>query len=132
MLFAELAQLAGQRNAIDGRIVEIAAQIENDNLCEPRVRYRITLPHPEAAKFDAALARRADRRSAGGRAAPWNIATPPVRCPGWGPPAAYMLVTFGTGKAAGPPSCSTWCWSARITTGCITAGSSQFLDPPSN
>jgi uncharacterized protein DUF222 len=32
VLFGELAQLAGQRNAIDGRIVEIAAQIENDRL----------------------------------------------------------------------------------------------------
>ena len=33
MLFDELAELAGQRNAIDGRIVEIAAEIERDELC---------------------------------------------------------------------------------------------------
>ena len=33
MLFAELAQLAGQRNAIDGRIVEIVAEIDRDELC---------------------------------------------------------------------------------------------------
>lgn len=33
MLFEELAELAGQRNAIDGRIVEIAAEIEHDGLC---------------------------------------------------------------------------------------------------
>ncbi|MBB2993756.1 hypothetical protein FHR72_005267, partial [Mycolicibacterium iranicum] len=33
VLFGELAELAGQRNAIDGRIVEIAAQIERDELC---------------------------------------------------------------------------------------------------
>ena len=33
MLFAELAELAGQRNAIDGRIVEIVAEIERDELC---------------------------------------------------------------------------------------------------
>ncbi len=32
VLFAELAELAGQRNAIDGRIVEIAAQIEGEEL----------------------------------------------------------------------------------------------------
>ncbi|MBB2993318.1 hypothetical protein FHR72_004826, partial [Mycolicibacterium iranicum] len=32
-LFGELAELTGQRNAIDGRIVEIAAQIERDELC---------------------------------------------------------------------------------------------------
>ncbi|OBF41684.1 hypothetical protein A5724_04865, partial [Mycobacterium sp. ACS1612] len=32
VLFDELAELAGQRNVIDGRIVEIAAQIERDNL----------------------------------------------------------------------------------------------------
>jgi uncharacterized protein DUF222/HNH endonuclease len=32
VLFEELAQLAGQRNAIDGRIVEIAAQIDRDGL----------------------------------------------------------------------------------------------------
>src|SRR4051812_46933981 len=33
VLFDELAELAGQRNAIDGRIVEIAAQMERDELC---------------------------------------------------------------------------------------------------
>jgi Domain of unknown function (DUF222)/HNH endonuclease len=33
VLFEELSQLAGQRNAIDGRIVEIAAEMERDDLC---------------------------------------------------------------------------------------------------
>ncbi len=33
MLFGELAELAGQRNAIDGRIVEIVAEMERDELC---------------------------------------------------------------------------------------------------
>ena len=33
MLFEELSELAGQRNAIDGRIVEIAAEMERDELC---------------------------------------------------------------------------------------------------
>lgn len=33
MLFEELAELAGQRNAIDGRIVEIAAEMDSDELC---------------------------------------------------------------------------------------------------
>src|SRR3954468_13966037 len=33
VLFAELSELAGQRNAIDGRIVEIAAEMERDELC---------------------------------------------------------------------------------------------------
>ena len=33
VLFAELSELAGQRNAIDGRIVEIAAEMDRDNLC---------------------------------------------------------------------------------------------------
>ncbi|VAZ78495.1 hypothetical protein LAUMK4_03987 [Mycobacterium persicum] len=34
VLFAELAELAGQRNAIDGRIVEkIAAEMDRDQLC---------------------------------------------------------------------------------------------------
>ena len=33
MLFGELAELAGQRNAIDGRIVEIVAEIDRDELC---------------------------------------------------------------------------------------------------
>ena len=33
VLFEELAELAGQRNAIDGRIVQIAARIERDGLC---------------------------------------------------------------------------------------------------
>ena len=32
VLFGELSELAGQRNAIDGRIVEIAAEIERDEL----------------------------------------------------------------------------------------------------
>ncbi len=33
VLFGELAELAGQRNAIDGRIVEIVAQMDHDQLC---------------------------------------------------------------------------------------------------
>ena len=33
MLFEELAELAGQRNAIDGRIVEIVAEIDRDEMC---------------------------------------------------------------------------------------------------
>ncbi|SPM26706.1 HNH endonuclease signature motif containing protein [Mycobacterium terramassiliense] len=33
VLFEDLAELAGQRNAIDGRIVEIAAEMERDELC---------------------------------------------------------------------------------------------------
>ena len=33
MLFEELAELSGQRNAIDGRIVEIVAEMERDELC---------------------------------------------------------------------------------------------------
>jgi hypothetical protein len=33
VLFGELAELAGQRNAIDGRIVEIVAEIDHNELC---------------------------------------------------------------------------------------------------
>ncbi|WP_428338501.1 HNH endonuclease signature motif containing protein [Mycobacterium sp.] len=33
VLFEELAELAGQRNAIDGRIVEIVAELDRDGLC---------------------------------------------------------------------------------------------------
>jgi hypothetical protein len=33
VLFEELAELTGQRNAIDGRIVEIVAEIDRDRLC---------------------------------------------------------------------------------------------------
>ncbi|HTY31744.1 HNH endonuclease signature motif containing protein [Mycobacterium sp.] len=33
VLFEELAELAGQRNAIDGRLVDIVAEIERDELC---------------------------------------------------------------------------------------------------
>ncbi|MDZ4270523.1 MAG: HNH endonuclease signature motif containing protein [Mycobacterium sp.] len=33
VLFEELSELAGQRNAIDARIVEIAAEIDRDELC---------------------------------------------------------------------------------------------------
>src|SRR5215203_5073433 len=42
VLFEELSELAGQRNAIDGRIVEIAAEMERDSLWggAPRVRGR--------------------------------------------------------------------------------------------
>jgi len=32
VLFEELAELAGQRNAIDGRIVQIVAEVERDEL----------------------------------------------------------------------------------------------------
>ena len=33
VLFGELSELAGQRNAIDGRIVEIVAEMDRDRLC---------------------------------------------------------------------------------------------------
>ena len=33
VLFEELAELTGQRNAIDGRIVELVAEMERDELC---------------------------------------------------------------------------------------------------
>jgi Domain of unknown function (DUF222)/HNH endonuclease len=33
VLFEELAELAGQRNAIDGRIVEIVSELDRDELC---------------------------------------------------------------------------------------------------
>ena len=33
VLFEELAELTGQRNAIDGRIVQIVAEMERDQLC---------------------------------------------------------------------------------------------------
>lgn len=33
MLFDEIAELTGQRNAIDGRLVEIVAEMERDELC---------------------------------------------------------------------------------------------------
>ena len=33
VLLEELAELAGQRNAIDGRIVEIVAELDRDELC---------------------------------------------------------------------------------------------------
>src|ERR1044071_1601779 len=33
VLFEELAELSGQRNAIDGRIVEIVAEMDRDELC---------------------------------------------------------------------------------------------------
>ena len=33
VLFEELAELTGQRNAIDGRVVEIVAEIDRDGLC---------------------------------------------------------------------------------------------------
>ncbi|MBS9534598.1 hypothetical protein KIH27_13475 [Mycobacterium sp. M1] len=41
VLFEELAELTGQRNAIDGRIVEIVAEIDHDGLWGP------AYPHPE-------------------------------------------------------------------------------------
>ncbi len=40
VLFDELAELTGQRNAIDGRIVEIVAEIDRDELWAPPVRGR--------------------------------------------------------------------------------------------
>src|SRR6478752_4750120 len=33
VLFEELAELAGQRNAIDGRIVDLVAELDHGNLC---------------------------------------------------------------------------------------------------
>src|SRR4051812_17932951 len=33
VLFEEIAELTGQRNAIDGRLVEIIAEVDRDGLC---------------------------------------------------------------------------------------------------
>ncbi|EJZ14179.1 hypothetical protein MFORT_11041 [Mycolicibacterium fortuitum subsp. fortuitum DSM 46621 = ATCC 6841 = JCM 6387] len=33
LLFDEVAELVGQRNAIDGRLVEIVAELDRDELC---------------------------------------------------------------------------------------------------
>ncbi|MDT5068817.1 MAG: hypothetical protein QOK02_4972, partial [Mycobacterium sp.] len=33
MLIDEVAELTGQRNAIDGRLVQIVAEIDHDELC---------------------------------------------------------------------------------------------------
>ncbi|MGV0679229.1 hypothetical protein ABQE62_23805, partial [Mycolicibacterium fortuitum] len=33
VLFDEVAELVGQRNAIDGRLVEIVAELDRDELC---------------------------------------------------------------------------------------------------
>ena len=52
MLFEELSELAGQRNAIDARVVEIAAEIERDELCGAtgaRARWRRWWPGSWAA-----------------------------------------------------------------------------------
>ena len=40
VLFDELAELTGQRNAIDGRIVEIVAELDRDELCGAPARGR--------------------------------------------------------------------------------------------
>ena len=50
--------------------------------------------------------------------------------PAAGPPAVCTPTTSGTGKTAAPPNSTIWCWSARTTTGCITAASSPSPDPP--
>ncbi len=57
---------------------------------------------------------------------------PPVhaaRFPAVGPPAVCTPTTSGTGKTAAPPSWPTWCWYARITTGCTTEASSPSPEP---
>ena len=73
---------------------------------------------------------RATRTVSRGFAAPWSTATPAARSPAAGPPAGCMPITSGTGKTAAPPSSKTWSWSARITTGHITAATSPSPDPP--
>jgi hypothetical protein len=40
VLFAELAELAGQRNTIDGRIVQIVAEVDREQLWGRRGRAR--------------------------------------------------------------------------------------------
>ncbi|MBO0677893.1 DUF222 domain-containing protein [Mycolicibacterium sp. S2-37] len=67
MLFDEIAELTGQRNAIDARIVEIAAQIERDELCgitgarsvKALIAWK-TATTPRRAETIVAIARRLD------------------------------------------------------------------------
>ena len=67
VLFDELAELCGQRNAIDGRIVEIVAEMEREDLCgmtgarsvEALVAWRTGVA-PRNAETIVAVARRLD------------------------------------------------------------------------
>jgi hypothetical protein len=67
MLFDELAQLTGQRNAIDGRIVDIVAELDRDQLCGMTGARSITAlvawktgATPRNAETMVAVARRLD------------------------------------------------------------------------
>ena len=58
VLFEELAELAGQRNAIDGRIVQIVAELERDELCgtrRPHGQHTTVVVHLDVAARAAAL-----------------------------------------------------------------------------
>ncbi|WP_155946903.1 DUF222 domain-containing protein, partial [Mycobacterium sp. URHD0025] len=67
VLFGELEQLCGQRNAIDGRIVEIVAELDRDELCgntgarsmKALVAWK-TGVSPRNAETTVAIARRID------------------------------------------------------------------------
>ncbi len=67
VLFGELEQLCGQRNAIDGRIVEIVAELDRDELCgntgarsmKALVAWK-TGASPRNAETTVAIARRID------------------------------------------------------------------------
>ena len=72
---------------------------------------------------------RATRRSVGGFAARSSTVTRRAWFPAVGPPAACTRTTSGTGRTAARRSCPTWCWFARITTGCTTGASSPSPGP---
>ena len=75
---------------------------------------------------------RTPARSAGGCAAPSNTATGAVWSRAVAPPVDCMPITSCIGKTAAPPTWTTSCWSARITTGCITGAASPSPARPTN
>jgi hypothetical protein len=88
LLFEELSELTGQRNAIDGRIVEIVAEIDRDGL------WGATGARSLAALV---LTAAADQPvpSAAGCAEPSNTAIAAARSPAAAPPAVCTPTTSG-------------------------------------
>jgi len=116
VLFGELAELTGQRNAIDGRIVEIIAEVERDELCG--VTGARSVPALVAWKTGCSPANAHTIATIAGRLREFPRCAQGMR---EGRLSADQVGVIAARAGAGS--------SARITTGCTTGASSPSPDP---
>jgi hypothetical protein len=128
VLFEELAELCGQRNAIDGRIVQIVAEIDRDQLCG--VTGARSVPALVAWKTGCSPANAHTISTVAGRLTEFPRCAKGMREGGLSLDQVGVIAARAGQGSEAPRSWPTWCCSARIITGCTIVASSPSPDPP--